>query len=80
MAIETFIVDLADAVEVDPEGLTGDTRFDAFEGWDSLSALSTIAMIYATQRVQISAQELVACETIGDLYAQVQSKVGALKS
>ncbi len=72
-----FRDNLADAIDPDA-GLTldDDTMIRQLKGWDSVASVSVVAMVYAESDVQISGDELVACETVGKLAGLVQSKLG----
>ena len=63
---------LADILEVDSVN-DSDILMD-FDGWDSLTSLSIIAMIDANYNVNISAEDLVSLSSIGDLKKHIQSK------
>lgn len=70
----TFIDNMLEAFDNRVEELSLDTKFRELEEWDSLTALSTVAMIYAEYDVQISGAKLAKCETVGDLMKLVQQK------
>ena len=64
---------LANILEVDyvsPSDVLTD-----FDGWDSLTSLSIIAMIDADYNVNISAEELVSLKTIGELEGYIKSRM-----
>jgi acyl carrier protein len=76
--IELFIDRFADAIEYEGTAmLDPDTPFNAVENWDSLAALSTIAMIFSEYGVEVSGRELKSCEKIGDMIEVVIQKTGA---
>ncbi|NEQ54712.1 MAG: acyl carrier protein [Leptolyngbya sp. SIO3F4] len=63
---------------VDPSGavtLGGETRLRDLDTWDSITAVSTVAMIYAEYDVQVSGDDLINCETVDDLFALVRDKL-----
>lgn len=68
--IAHFVEQFEDApsVEVTPE-----TRHHEMEGWDSMIALSVMAMIDEEYDVQIKADEMRNSQTVQDLYDIVQS-------
>lgn len=80
MGIDEFVAQLAEAIEVEPDTLDGETRFDALERWDSLAALSTIVMVSVDYDVEVSGDELMACERICDLHALVTQKTANASS
>ena len=67
MSIEEFIEKFAFAIEVDPSELNADTKFKALENWDSLNALSLIAMADADYDVTLTGNDILQTQTIGDL-------------
>ncbi|MEB3206538.1 MAG: phosphopantetheine-binding protein [Vampirovibrionales bacterium] len=79
MDAKQFIENIEGAIEgVTPGSVTLDTIFRNLEQWESIAALMTLAMIFSEYDVQVSGIELQACNTIGDLYRVVESKVMAL--
>ena len=75
MDVELFMDRFADAIE--DEGtvrLDPGTPLEALENWDSLAALSTIAMIFSEYGVEVSGRELKSCEKIGDIIEVVIQK------
>ena len=69
-----FVDNMLEAFDNRIDELSLDTKFRELEEWDSLTALSTVAMIYAEYDVQISGAKLVKCETVGDLMELVRKK------
>jgi acyl carrier protein len=70
--METFLSKLADILEADdvqPSSVLRD-----FDEWDSLSALSVIAMVHDGYRVQLGAADLKSARTAEDLYEMVLQK------
>jgi len=75
--IKLFIDRFADAIEYEgTETLGPETPFDAVENWNSLAALSTIAMVFSEYGVEVSGRELKSCEKIGDIIEVVIRKAG----
>ena len=69
MDISSFIelfADQFDDVEVD--ALTPETEFKQVEGWNSLVALSVIAMIDEEFDVTVKGNDIIGAATIQDLY------------
>lgn len=74
MSIEAFSAEFADAIEVDPQLVNGDTVFKDLEIWDSLAVLVVIAMTDARFNVTINGDDIKKASTVSDLYAVVQSR------
>ena len=70
--MDRFYVRLAELLEEDKVG--PDDVLASFEQWDSLTALSVVAMIDEDYAVNVSAEELAATRTAGALEALVASK------
>jgi acyl carrier protein len=70
--MERFYERLAEIVEEDKVG--PDDVLASFEQWDSLTALSVVAMIDEHYAVNISAEELANTRTAGALEALVAAK------
>lgn len=71
--METFLSKLAEILEVDevrPSSVLRD-----FAEWDSLSALSVIAMLHSDYGVSVGASDLKNASTAEDLYELVVHKV-----
>jgi len=64
-----FILDVAEVRESD---VLGD-----FEAWDSLSVLSTIAMLDSNYHLNLVATDLKGIRTVGELWKLVESKTKA---
>lgn len=60
--------------DVNPEDFTAETKFRDLEDWDSIAGLSVIGMIDEEYGVTFNADDMKACQTIGDLYARMESK------
>ena len=71
--METFYKNLAVCLEVDAVQ-PGDVLRD-FDVWDSLTALSILAMVFRDFKVTVSADELRASTTAGDLWNVVRGKL-----
>ena len=70
--MDRFYVRLAEIVEEDKVG--PDDVLANFEQWDSLTALSVVAMIDEDYQVNVSAEELATTRTAGALEALVAAK------
>lgn len=76
MTIEDFIEKFAFAIEVDPTSMQPGTRFKELEVWDSLNTLAIIAMADSEYGVALSGDDIQHSETVSDLMAVVQGRVG----
>lgn len=71
--MQSFIEQLTELLELDdPSELTGETKLATIEMWDSLSQLSFIVFVDETYGKDITGEQLMACETISDLYGLTQ--------
>jgi acyl carrier protein len=77
-SVDEFVRNFEEAVEgVEPNSLNPDTEFTSLEEWDSLAALSVLAMVDAEYETEISGNELRKAKTLRDLFSIVQSKRAA---
>jgi len=67
-----LLTEMVDILEVD--AVKPEDKLRDFDSWDSLSALSVIAMAESRFGVNIAAQELKSVETVQSLYDLIQSK------
>lgn len=77
MNIEEFINKFAFAIEVEPASIAPATEYKQLPQWDSLNALSIIAMADADYGVTLSGQAINDSRTIADLWSVVAGKVQA---
>ena len=76
MEIKEFISNFADQFdELDANTITPETEFKALEDWNSLVALSVIAMVDEEYDVTIKGDDIRNANTIADLYNNVCSKM-----
>lgn len=76
MEIKEFISNFAEQFDdLDASILTPETEFKALEDWNSLVALSVIAMIDEEYDVTIKGDDIRSAKTIQDLYNNVSSKM-----
>lgn len=74
--MEKFIENFAGLFEeTDPSTITANTKFHELEEWDSLTALSTIAMIDECYNVKIKGDEIKESVTVENLFNIVNSKI-----
>ncbi len=71
---EQFIPQFAEALETDPAQLSADTEFKNLSTWDSLAALSVIAMIDEQYGASIGGDDLERARTLADLWQAVSAK------
>ena len=76
MDINSFISNFADQFDdLDAGSLTPETEFKQVEGWNSLVALSVIAMIDEEYDVTLKGNDITSATTIEDLYNTVLGKM-----
>lgn len=76
MDIKEFISNFAEQFDdLDASVLTPETEFKTLEDWNSLVALSVIAMIDEEYDVTIKGDDIRNAKTIEDLYNNVSSKL-----
>jgi acyl carrier protein len=67
--LEQFVEKFSNAVDFQNEVvLTGDTNLKALPEWDSLAALGVIIMFDMEYSKAITGKDLVACQTVADVY------------
>jgi acyl carrier protein len=76
MTIEEFIEKFAFAIEVDAAILQPGTHFKELEVWDSLNTLAIIAMADSEYGIALSGDDIQHSETVSDLMAVVQGRLG----
>lgn len=69
---EHFCAELED---VDPTIINTSTDFKNIDQWDSLIALSIIAMIDEEFEIRITGSDIIRSKTIEDLYKLIQNKL-----
>jgi acyl carrier protein len=75
MTIEIFINELEQSiVGAAPGSLKPATRFRELPYWDSLAALTTLAVFDASFGRQLSGQQLTSCTTIQHIYDLAHAK------
>ena len=76
MDIKEFISNFAEQFDdLDASALTPETEFKQLDDWNSLVALSVIAMIDEEYDVTLKGNDITGAKTIEDLYNSVQSKI-----
>jgi acyl carrier protein len=75
MEIKTFIENIASQFEETPlNEFEAKTRFRDLENWDSMVALSIMAMIDENYQVRLSPDEMKQANTIQELFNLVKAK------
>lgn len=76
MELNDFITHFVEQFDETPSvTITGDTDFkNELPEWDSLTAMSVIAMIIDEYDVSLKGEELKNCTTINDIFELVKSK------
>ena len=76
MELNTFIENFADQFEdLDPSVLSPETEFKQLDGWNSLVALSVIAMIDDEYDVTIKGDDIRNSKTIEALFSVVKERL-----
>ena len=60
--------------DVDPESISGETKFRDMDDWDSIAGLSVIGMADEEYGVTLNADDMRAFQTVEDLFNKIQSK------
>jgi acyl carrier protein len=74
---EHLVTELAALLEVNPGTLREDEQVRNLEHWDSLKLLEVIALADEQLHVQIDADRLVQCVTVGDILKLLQDSAMA---
>lgn len=74
MDTQAFLDQMKDVLDIDDRELSLEDEFKAFDEWDSLAYLSTIAMIDDEYGVVISAAEFRTLTTLGDVVKVIEAK------
>lgn len=72
--MQGLIIDLEDATQSLPGRIQPDTVLKSIEGWDSLAFVSFISAVQDRYGVELSAEELLACETVSELHTMLMGK------
>jgi acyl carrier protein len=68
-----FLQQIEDALRAEPGSVRMTDAFQNLEGWDSIGALSVIAVIDEQFGITLDAGALLACQTVGELASLVAS-------
>lgn len=75
MKIEQFIASFASQLEdTDPSIITASTKFRELEEWNSLTALSIMAMVDDEYGIQLKGDDMRVSHTVEDLFNVLCSK------
>lgn len=75
MKIEKFVMDVVQALEMAGDELSADTEFKELANWDSLAALSMIAMIDENYNVSIGGADIEKSRTVEELWDLVAKRM-----
>ena len=76
MELQEFIQNFADQFDdLDATTISGSTEFKELDDWNSLVALSVIAMIDEEYDVTVKGNDITSANTIEDLFNTVKSKL-----
>lgn len=70
--MDEFLAEMAEILEEDQ--VSADDELQDFESWDSLAALSVLALADSEFGVTLTAQEANGASTVGDLYQLILAK------
>jgi acyl carrier protein len=75
MELDAFVKNFENQFDEEiPGGVSGDTVFKELDDWDSMVALSIIAMVDEQYSVKLTGNEIKESATIGDLFEVVKNK------
>jgi len=66
-----FFAAVAEILEADPTGLTGEEKISDVGNWDSLSVISFVAMVDSDLDQIVDGEQLKSAKTLNDLAALV---------
>lgn len=75
MKREDVVLEIETALNADPNSLTGFSRLNEIETYDSVGQLSVIALFDSLFDTVISAKDLATCKTVSDLLDLVKDKL-----
>lgn len=76
MNLNSFIENFADQFEeTDASAFTPDTKFKELEEWNSLVALSIIAMVDEECEITLKGEDIRSATTINDLFETIKEKM-----
>jgi len=75
MKIEKYVTDIAEALEMEAAQLTAETEYKELPNWDSLAALSVIAMTDENYNVSIGGDDIEKSRTVQELWNLVAQRM-----
>lgn len=69
-----LLIDLAKLLTININDLNDDFLLTEEANWDSLSLISTVAVIDQHYNIQIKGTELMSCNSIGDIFSLIENK------
>ena len=75
MKIEKYVTDMAEALEMETTQLTAETEYKELPNWDSLAALSVIAMTDENYNVSIGGDDIEKSRTVQELWNLVAQRM-----
>jgi acyl carrier protein len=75
MTVEKFATEMANAIDADPLTVSAETVYKNLDSWDSMGALSIIAMIDENYSVSVGGDDLEGTGTVGALWALVEKRM-----
>ena len=72
-----FFAKVEEILDSNPGSVSAESIVQDQEGWDSVAALSLIAMIDESYGVSLEGTEIFACPTVGELFGLVQQRANA---
>ena len=72
-----FFARIEEILDSDPGTVSGDSIVQDQQGWDSVAALSLIAMIDESYGVSLEGTEIFGCPSVGELFDLVQQRASA---
>ncbi|HEV2681312.1 MAG: acyl carrier protein [Pseudomonadota bacterium] len=76
MSVEDFVEKFTFAIESEPGSIQANTEYKSLKNWDSLNALSLIAMADADYNVALAGNDIQSSTTVADLWKIVQERMG----
>jgi len=75
MEIENFLQNFRDILDdTDPALIAADTEFKNLDEWDSLTALSLIAMADDEYSVKLTGDDIKSANTLGEVFEKIKTK------
>ncbi|MCC2957054.1 acyl carrier protein [Massilia sp. IC2-477] len=75
MTVQTFIENFAEALEMSPGELSPQSEFKELANWDSLAALTVIAMTDEKYNVAVGGADLEQSRTLQELWDRLAQRI-----